>query len=603
MRATIKAKLAGAFTFLLLITATLGIFGITNMSDINEKSTELSQNWMPSIDAIHRINTATGDLRIAQYTHVVSTDPAVMRTAEGQIDSILNDIATQRARYEKLISSDEERQMYQAFEGKFDRYLKEGDRFIALSRANQNVEAAATLADSRTLYDDFSGDLLKLVKLNTEGGAQASAEGDVAYADARNLFVVLLVVAVIAGIAAAIWISLTISRGLKKVSVAIDAVAIGDLDKDVVVTTNDEIKDLVDTVNRMTANLRQTAALAETIAQGDLTVQHTALSDEDKLGHALIAMVERLRIVVADTVAAIGNVAAGSQELSSSSEQVSQGATEQAAAAEQASASMEEMAANIKQNADNAAQTEKIARQSSKDAEVSGEAVNKAVGAMQMIAEKIGIVQEIARQTDLLALNAAVEAARAGEHGRGFAVVASEVRKLAERSQGAAAEISQVSSDTVKAAAEAGEMLGKLVPDIRRTAELVSEISAACREQDIGTAQINEAIQQLDKVTQQNASASEQISSTSEELASQAEELQQTIAFFRVESNGRGRAVPATRSAASPVKRAAKPGKPATKPAHKPNSVAHQQERVQGFALDLERGGVDDDDAHFGEAA
>ncbi|WP_231750152.1 methyl-accepting chemotaxis protein, partial [Blastomonas sp. CCH1-A6] len=150
------------------------------------------------------------------------------------------------------------------------------------------------------------------------------------------------------------------------------------------------------------------------------------------------------------------------------------------------SASMEEMAANIKQNADNAAQTEKIARQSSKDAEISGEAVNKAVGAMQMIAEKIGIVQEIARQTDLLALNAAVEAARAGEHGRGFAVVASEVRKLAERSQGAAAEISQVSSDTVKAAGEAGEMLARLVPDIRRTAELVSEISAACREQDIG---------------------------------------------------------------------------------------------------------------------
>ncbi|WP_231750158.1 methyl-accepting chemotaxis protein, partial [Blastomonas sp. CCH1-A6] len=150
------------------------------------------------------------------------------------------------------------------------------------------------------------------------------------------------------------------------------------------------------------------------------------------------------------------------------------------------SASMEEMAANIKQNADNAAQTEKIARQSAQDADVSGQAVNRAVGAMQMIAEKISIVQEIARQTDLLALNAAVEAARAGEHGRGFAVVASEVRKLAERSQGAAAEISQVSSETVKAAAEAGDMLGKLVPDIRRTAELVSEISAACREQDIG---------------------------------------------------------------------------------------------------------------------
>ena len=144
-------------------------------------------------------------------------------------------------------------------------------------------------------------------------------------------------------------------------------------------------------------------------------------------------------------------------------------------------------------------------------------------------------------------------------------------------------------------------MLSKLVPDIRRTAELVSEISAACREQDIGTAQINEAIQQLDKVTQQNASASEQISSTSEELASQAEELQQTIAFFRVDA-GNGRSAVAHRPAARPVTRVAKPAR-SSKPAHKPNSVAHQQERVQGFALDLERGGVDSDDAHFGEAA
>jgi methyl-accepting chemotaxis protein len=195
---------------------------------------------------------------------------------------------------------------------------------------------------------------------------------------------------------------------------------------------------------------------------------------------------------------------------------------------------MEEMAANIKQNAENAQQTEKIARQSSLDAQASGEAVGKAVTAMQTIAEKITVVQEIARQTDLLALNAAVEAARAGEHGKGFAVVASEVRKLAERSQQAAAEISALSSSTVKVAAEAGEMLTKLVPDIKRTAELVEEISAACREQDIGADQINQAIQQLDKVTQQNASASEEMSSTSEELAAQAEQLQSTVAFFRL---------------------------------------------------------------------
>jgi methyl-accepting chemotaxis protein len=330
------------------------------------------------------------------------------------------------------------------------------------------------------------------------------------------------------------------------------------------------------------------------------------LSDKDTLGLALERMVERLRSVVGNALIASDSVSSGSQQLSATSEQISQGATEQAAAAEEASASMEEMAANIKQNADNAAQTEKISRQSAKDAELSGEAVNRAVTAMQTIAEKITIVQEIARQTDLLALNAAVEAARAGEHGRGFAVVASEVRKLAERSQVAATEIGAVSSETVRAAQSAGEMLQTLVPNIRRTAELVAEISAACREQDVGASQINEAIQQLDKVTQQNASASDQMTATSEELSGQAEELQASIAFFRTEATGAGASKPAT-PARAPVRTPAPTAKAATKTASAPRksapskagSVAAQQARAKGFALDLTHGGPDAEDADF----
>jgi methyl-accepting chemotaxis protein len=382
----------------------------------------------------------------------------------------------------------------------------------------------------------------------------------------------------------------------------------GNLSERVEIACRGDHQRMRDAINELVDNLRTSARVADSIAEGDLTVRHTALSEDDQLGTALASMIERLRAVVGSTSVAAENVSTGSRQLAASSEQVAQGATEQAASAEEASASMEQMAANIKQNADNAAQTEKIARQSSKDAELSGQAVEQAVNAMRTIADKIGIVQEIARQTDLLALNAAVEAARAGEHGKGFAVVASEVRKLAERSQSAAAEISAVSSNTVKVATEAGEMLAKLVPDIRRTAELVTEISAACREQDIGASQINEAIQQLDKVTQQNSSASDQISSTSEELASQAGELQQAISFFTIDPGHSAGGLGVRSSSPPPRKsalttRSAPVGRRAAAPAPKRNSVADQQERIAGFALNLTDGGVDSDDADFGRAA
>ncbi len=292
----------------------------------------------------------------------------------------------------------------------------------------------------------------------------------------------------------------------------------------------------------ITIPLGMAVSALQKMAEGDLTAKIT-VENKDEIGQMLSAMrltLDRLSRTITDVKAAAQNVAAGSEQVSSSTEELSQGSTEQASSAEEASSSMEEMVSNSRQNADNAQQTEKSAIKAAPDTREGGKAVAETVTAMKEIAGKISIIEEISRQTNLLALNAAIEAARAGEHGKGFAVVAAEVRKLAERSQEAAGEIGQLSSSSVEVAEQAGKMLDQIIPDIKRTAELVQEISASSSEQNAGADQINRAIQQLDQVIQQNASAAEEMSSTAEELSSQAQALQDNVRFFKVDSKGNG---------------------------------------------------------------
>jgi methyl-accepting chemotaxis protein len=323
-----------------------------------------------------------------------------------------------------------------------------------------------------------------------------------------------------------------IVRPLRSSIAVAEAIGAGDLSMEIAVKSGDEIGQLSGAMAAMADSMREVTALAQQIATGRLDVRIKKRSSRDELMQALQAMASKLAEVTREVRLAATNLGAGSRQMSAGSQQMSRGAVEQAAAAEECSSSIEEMSANIRQNTDNALQTEKISAQAAASAREGGIAVSDTVSAMRQISGRILIIEEISRQTNLLALNAAIEAARAGDHGKGFAVVASEVRKLAERSQSAAADINALSTSSMTVAEHAGALLERIVPDIERTAELVQEISAASREQDAGAEQIGRAIQQLDLIIQQNVAVAEEVAGAAEELSLQSEQLEALTAFF-----------------------------------------------------------------------
>jgi methyl-accepting chemotaxis protein len=581
MRFTVKVKLGLAFGATLLLSAGMAILGISGLASLRTAMEDVLNGPVHRLHLVEQLRSEFLELIRAEKNLMLADTDQQRGLYEQQVAHERQAVLALRDEF-AAIASDEGKRLLGDFNLSWQQYIADQDKTLDLVKHDMAQARALSLGDEREAVHAAEERLDGIVQLNQRFSDAAKVTAGQQYESTRLELIVVVIVTLAFAAAIGAWISLSISRRLQRSAALANAVAEGDLSQNLAATGSDEVKDLIAALNHMTVNLRASAEVAEKIAAGDLTVTAKRQSDKDTLGIALERMLGKLRGVVSEVESAAENVSSGSQQLSASAGELSQGATEQASSTEEASSSMEQMAANVKQNADNAAQTEKIARQSAKDAEASGNAVAQAVGAMQTIAEKITIVQEIARQTDLLALNAAVEAARAGEHGRGFAVVASEVRKLAERSQAAATEISGVSTQTVKAAQAAGEMLAKLVPDIQKTAGLVAEISAACREQDAGTEQINTAIQQLDKVTQQNASASEEMSATSEELAAQAEQLQSAIGYFNL---GRTAAhAPPPVMARRPAK-AAMVAKPTAPPRRKVNG--HAAPESHGVVLDL----------------
>ena len=358
--------------------------------------------------------------------------------------------------------------------------------------------------------------------------------------------------------------------------------------------------------SNITSRINNAIDIIKAMANGDLTQQIT-VSNNDEIGamiNQFLIMTDRMKDALGVIFATSDAIGTSSTKIKDTSKQTSLGATEQAASAEEVAASMEEMSANIQQNTENAQQTEKIAIQASDDIQEGNSAVAQTVTSMKTIADKISIIEEIARQTNLLALNAAVEAARAGEHGKGFAVVAAEVRKLAERSQEAATEINDLTSSSLKISEKAGNLLEAIVPNIDKTAKLVQEITAASKEQNSGAEQVNNALQELNNVVQKNAAASEEITHNADDLSYKGNELKEAISFFKIDDAAIRKGINATggstTSSNSPAA-SATIVQPVARPIQQPQYQTHEApDKNAGFEIKLDDNlGVDDEYEKF----
>jgi methyl-accepting chemotaxis protein len=499
-------KIILAFSIMTLLIIVNGLVGFKGVSNVDNELNDIFATRLPAIDYLLQADRDLQQLLVAERSMIFAdTDSDLFKTLIADYEENMAQADERWQKFSQLASSEEERNLIAQYEKAHEEWEALTRQVVenrqADTRQGRRVAIDLSLGPAKEKFDAMRAYIDKLTGVNETLAEKANQHATDVY---ERMKVALLVT-----IAIGFFLALFLMWGMNRIVVR---------------------------------PVLQGVSFARQIAQGDLTVS-LDIDQKDEIGMLSLAlkdMVNRLKEVVIQVQAASDNVASGSEEMSSSSEELSQGSTEQASHLEEITSSMEQMGSNINQNADNAVETEKIARQAALDAEEGGRQVQDTVRAMKDIADKITIIEEIARQTNLLALNAAIEAARAGEAGKGFAVVAAEVRKLAERSGEAAKEISERSASSVDVAEKAGRMLEKMVPDIRKTAELIQEISAASKEQSAGALQVNQAIQQLDQVVQQNASSAEEVSSTAQELASQAEQLQSTMSFFSVKSNGSG---------------------------------------------------------------
>ncbi|MES2102665.1 MAG: methyl-accepting chemotaxis protein [Pseudomonadota bacterium] len=523
----IGSKLMTSFIVMMALTVLLGVFSIDKLVQVNQASTDIATNWLPSIRAGLQMQSSLGRFRISELQHILSTEEADLAAAEKAMDTRLGSFKTIQGNYEKLLSEPEEKRIYPEFQKTLDAYLATNKKILEMSRAGKKDEARAMFkTESNQLFRQVNEQLDQLVKINDDGSTAADKGADLIYGAARTWIIVLLIACVVIGLVLAVVIARIISRPL------VAAVEI-----------------------------------SERVARGDLTADiHTGGKDETgQMMSALKAMNDSLLQIVSEVRSGTDTIATASSQIAAGNLDLSSRTEEQASSLEETASAMEELTSTVKQNADNARQANQLASSASQIAVQGGEVVGQVIRTMSSINESsrkivdiISVIDGIAFQTNILALNAAVEAARAGEQGRGFAVVATEVRTLAQRSAAAAKEIKLLIDDAVgnvsagsKLVDQAGATMKQVVDSVRQVTDIVSEISAASSEQSTGIEQVNQAIAQMDEVTQQNAALVEEAAAAAQSMEEQAAKLAQAVSVFKLRDDIVARAAPPTRAGAA----------------------------------------------------